>query len=77
MTTRMIHPEHGATHAYGQVDIEWHQKNGWAIESEAKLLHYGPVPEAKPIPNAVGEPLIVPLQVLDEPPRRRILKVKK
>lgn len=36
MTTRMMHPEHGWTHAYGEADIEAHKKNGWVVESEVK-----------------------------------------
>jgi hypothetical protein len=32
MTTRMIHPEHGAMHAYDAGEIERLQKLGWAVE---------------------------------------------
>lgn len=34
MTTRMLHPQHGATHAYGAGDVERHKGMGWYIESE-------------------------------------------
>lgn len=33
MATRMIHPLHGATHAYGDDDVKRHKALGWAIEA--------------------------------------------
>jgi hypothetical protein len=32
MTTRMTHPQHGATHAYDTGEIEKLQKLGWSVE---------------------------------------------
>jgi hypothetical protein len=38
MTTRMIHPQHGATHVYGQSEIERHEKLGWAVEIDSPAV---------------------------------------
>jgi hypothetical protein len=32
MTTRMHHPEHGWTHAYGDAEVAAHEANGWVVE---------------------------------------------
>ena len=32
MTTRMHHPEHGWTHAYGDDEVAAHEANGWVVE---------------------------------------------
>lgn len=34
MTTRMIHPQHGAMHAYDRGEIERLKSLGWSIEGE-------------------------------------------
>jgi hypothetical protein len=34
MTTRMMHPDNGWTHAYGQGEIESLKALGWVVESE-------------------------------------------
>lgn len=34
MTTRMIHPQHGATHAYDHGQIEQLKKQGWSVETD-------------------------------------------
>lgn len=36
MTTRMTHPKHGATHAYGPADVERHKSLGWSVEVPAE-----------------------------------------
>lgn len=41
MATRMFHPKHGWTHAYGAHDVEKHKANGWILEGEK-------LPETKP-----------------------------
>ena len=33
MTTRMIHPKHGATHAYSLSEIAHLKASGWDVES--------------------------------------------
>lgn len=35
MTTRMVHPTHGATHAYGAADVDRLKGLGWAVEAQA------------------------------------------
>lgn len=34
MTTRMVHPLHGATHAYDNSEIERLKGFGWAVDGE-------------------------------------------
>ena len=34
MTTRMIHPQHGATHAYDNSEIARLKNLGWSVEAE-------------------------------------------
>lgn len=34
MTTRMLHPEHGATHAYSEGEIQKLKASGWIVEGE-------------------------------------------
>ena len=34
MTTRMVHPKHGATHAYRTAEVEKLKGFGWEVESE-------------------------------------------
>lgn len=34
MTTRMMHPEHGWTHAYGEHEVEKLKALGWIVEGE-------------------------------------------
>jgi hypothetical protein len=36
MTTRMTHPQHGATHAYDKSEIERLEKLGWSVEKPAE-----------------------------------------
>jgi len=58
MTTRMIHPQHGATHAYDGGEIERLTRLGWTAESapttspapktqEPERKKPGPKPKAK------------------------------
>jgi hypothetical protein len=56
MTTRMFHPEHGWTHAYGDAEVAAHEARGWQVE---KLT----------IPGERAAPLELP--VLSEPPKRK------
>ena len=35
MTTRMTHPQHGATYVYGQSEIDRHKGYGWSVEVPA------------------------------------------
>lgn len=37
MATRMIHPEHGATHAYSEGEIASLRKSGWKPEGESEV----------------------------------------
>lgn len=43
---RMIHEEHGATHAYNGAEVEWHKQRGWQVEKV----------EEKDEPKKVGRP---------------------
>ena len=66
MTTRMIHPLHGATHAYDAGEIAKLQGWGWAVELP---------PPDEPDDPAI-EPAIVPVvrkvvEVVDEPEKRK------
>ena len=47
MTIRMTHPEHGATHAYGENDAKYHEARGWVREGAAK-----PVEDVAPVATA-------------------------
>lgn len=46
MTTRMMHPEHGWTHAYDASEVESLKAQGWIVEPEKK-----PEPEPKRKPG--------------------------
>lgn len=55
MTTRMVHPLHGAMHAYGKGEIERLQAMGWEVEAEkackaalAESMRLDPPPKRKP-----------------------------
>lgn len=37
MTTRMVHPQHGATHAYDTGEIQRLEKLGWSVEKPAVM----------------------------------------
>lgn len=41
MTTRMTHPEHGATHAYDKGEIERLEKLGWLKEGDSPKVEEG------------------------------------
>jgi hypothetical protein len=69
MEVRLIHPEHGATHVYGPLELEAHLANGWQTEGEATLK------AALAESMRLDPPVVLP--VLDEPPRRQTLKVKR
>jgi hypothetical protein len=69
MTTRMHHPEHGWTHAYGDAEVAAHEANGWVVE---KLTIPG---ERAVIGNfasasAVGRPVPDVVQFYAEPKRK-------
>lgn len=54
MTTRMIHPEHGATHAYGAGEVERLESLGWAVEGEPCIAKFESVTSnAYPAPDVV------------------------
>lgn len=40
MTTRMVHPQHGATHAYDKGEIERLEKLGWSVEGAAQAIQW-------------------------------------
>lgn len=67
MIVRMVHPEHGAMHVYDAGELERVRKFGWVPEDEAAQN----MAAAQTLPAAVAEPEIVPLPVVDEPPRRK------
>jgi hypothetical protein len=55
MTTRMMHPVNGWTHAYGEGEIESLKALGWVVESErvvkealAESMRLDPPPKRKP-----------------------------
>jgi hypothetical protein len=52
MTTRMFHPEHGWTHAYGDAEVAAHEARGWQVE---KLTIPGE--RAVPLRDALIRPL--------------------
>lgn len=54
MTTRMVHPEHGATHAYDKGDLERLEKLGWSVET---MAHQEQVQQAQvPVKRPPGRP---------------------
>lgn len=68
MTTRMIHPEHGATHAYDNSEIERLKGFGWAVEvPPAPLLQE---------PEEGGEPEQSEVPQKDQPAKRGGRKTK-
>jgi hypothetical protein len=77
MTTRMHHPEHGWTHAYGDAEVAAHEANGWVVE---KLTIPG---ERAVIGNfasasAVGRPVPDVVQFFPEPkPKRKYTRKAK
>jgi hypothetical protein len=55
MATRMIHPKHGATHAYDVTEIQRLQADGWSVEvPEVKAPE--PAPEPEPEKRKPGRP---------------------
>jgi hypothetical protein len=55
MAVRMMHTEHGWTHAYGDNEVESLKANGWEVESEkvvkealAESMRLDPPPKRKP-----------------------------
>lgn len=55
MTTRMMHPEHGWMHAYGDGEVESLKAQGWEVEAEkvvkealAESMRLDPPPKRKP-----------------------------
>jgi hypothetical protein len=62
---RMLHPDHGATHAYNSVEVAENVKRGWRIEEVAKPV------EAKPIEMKPAEVVeVIKPTVEFEAPRR-------
>lgn len=56
MTTLMIHPQHGATHAYGATDVKWHEDRGWKVLTEESLKETAQAAAAEPEKRKPGRP---------------------
>lgn len=55
MATRMVHPDHGVTHAVG-AEVEWNQRHGWRVEEKR--------------PKEVATQVATPVEE-EAPPKRR------
>lgn len=75
MTTRMVHTQHGAMHAYEASEIERLEKLGWEVESAA-VLKAALAESMKG--HAFAEPgELIALNVVDEPPKRKYVRKDK
>lgn len=62
----MIHPEHGATHAYSNEELEQLKSIGWKVEHEQEMIALPVVDSAQSLKAALQESMR-----LDPPPKRK------
>lgn len=53
MTTRMVHPLHGATHAYDAGEIARLEGLGWSVEVPAVMGGFSGGKNGRPVPPVV------------------------